>query len=264
MLRTVRKQRALLGAVTGLTLSLAATGCGGEDDATDTAQEIGTGTETAEEVTPEDTEAEAEQTEDAPELAGGEQALRADLAELNGSGATGVAQVEVADGQVLVTVQADGVAADAPHAQHIHIGGENTCPTPDAAGDDEFISTPEGQPAYGGIAVSLTVDGATDAASALAVERFPTADGEGTLTYSRSFDLPEGTTADDLSNGVIVVHGVADTTLGEDPAAYDGPDSELKEGVPEEATLPALCGALESVDGPTGDAGTGTETESTS
>lgn len=171
--------------------------------------------------------------------------LRADLDPLNGSGTSGSATVQFQGDQVTVTVSTDGASPDLPHAQHIHIGGNNVCPTTAAdENDDGFISTPEGQPAYGGIQVSLTTEGDVSADSGLAVDRMPTASSNGSVSYSRTFDLPSGVTTDDVRNGVIVQHGIADTSLGEDDSTYDGPDSPLMEGVPQEATLPSACGPL--------------------
>jgi hypothetical protein len=268
-----RRPRRFAALATGVALSLAATACGGGDDPadeTDTAvtednpeedpaegflEQDEEGDGQAEEGAVDETPAEedGEVTDDG--VGAGEQGaeggaetgalvLTTQLQELNGSGASGTATVDVQGGEVTVTVETNGVAAGAPHAQHIHIGGENTCPTADAAGDDEFVSTPEGQPSYGEIRVSLTTEGDVGAESAVAVDRMPTADDSGTVTYERTFELPEGVTAEELGNGVIVQHGIADTSLGSDPAAYDGPDSPLKQGVPQEATLPALCGEL--------------------
>lgn len=175
----------------------------------------------------------------------------ANLDALNGTGDDGTATVEVDGSQATVTVRTSNTSPGAPHAQHIHIGGENACPTSTADQDDDgFISTPEGQPAYGGIKVSLTTSGDVGAESALAVDRFPVADDSGTIDYQRSFELPSGVTADDIANGVIVQHGFAESDLGDDPAAYDGPDSPLMEGVPQEATLPSSCGVLAAA--PTG------------
>ncbi|HSP05349.1 MAG TPA: S-layer homology domain-containing protein [Acidimicrobiales bacterium] len=174
-------------------------------------------------------------------------AFAATLGELNGSGADGTATVVVEGTVATVRVDIAGASPDLVHAQHIHIGGNNECPTPanDTDGDG-FISTPEGVPSYGGIAVSLTTEGDTNPASGLAIARMPVASASGDVTYERTFRLPTGLTAADVANGVIVSHGVADTTLGTDDSAYDGRDSPLAEGVPQEATLPAACGALDA------------------
>ena len=172
--------------------------------------------------------------------------LHADLEPLNRSGANGDASVVFAENRLTVTVNARGVSPTLAHAQHIHIGGRAECPAPDAATSSDprdVIDTVEGQPAYGPVKVSLTTDGAVGADSALAVPRFPVASGSGIYTYNRTFDLPPGTTVNDVRNGVVVVHGIS--KLYADQAKYDGaPKSSLDESLPLEATAPAMCGKL--------------------
>lgn len=179
---------------------------------------------------------------------GGTEALRAALAPLNRSGGNGTATAEARDGKLTVTVSTNGVSGGLPHAQHIHIGGRSECPSADAGNASEpkdLISTVEGQPAYGPVKVSLTTEGGVGEDSALAVARFPTADASGSYNYTRTFDLPPGTTADDVRNGVVVVHGIA--KLFGDQAKYDGdPKSSLDPSLPLEATIPALCGKLQA------------------
>lgn len=193
---------------------------------------------------------------------------QATLSPLNGSAASGTAMVELSGDQVTVTVDVANASPGAPHAQHIHIGGNNTCPPPGADEDgDGVVSTPEGQPSYGQIQVSLTTSGDVTAESALAVDRFPVASEGGQVSYQRTFSLPSGVTASDLANGVIVQHGLADSPLGQDDAAYDGPDSPLMAGVPQEATLPSACGALTAAPSggvQTGGGGTATASTDTS
>ncbi len=177
-----------------------------------------------------------------------QESFSAQLSPLNRSGDSGSASVSLTGNQLTVRVETSGVSPNAPHAQHIHIGGTNTCPPASAAGQNEprdLIDTAEGQPSYGEVRVSLTTQGATGADSALAVERFPTADGSGRYLYTRTFDLPSGVTADDVRRGVVVVHGISE--LFGDRAAYDGdPRSSLKPDLPLEATIPTLCGKLTS------------------
>lgn len=182
------------------------------------------------------TSAQAQQSQD----------LRTDLSALNGSGSSGTATVSVQGSTVTVNIQSRGISPGLPHAQHIHIGGQNQCP-PESAGTGSepanLIDTAEGQPFYGEVKVSLTTEGAVDAASALAVERFPAATDAGTLNYQRSFELPAGVTADDVRNGVIVQHGISN--LFGDEAQYDGePRSSLSDDLPLEATIPTNCGKL--------------------
>lgn len=173
-------------------------------------------------------------------------ALHGNLQPLNGSGASGDASVMIGGNRLTVTVNARGVSPSLAHAQHIHIGGRGECPAPDAARTSdpkEVIDTVEGQPAYGPVKVSLTKDGAVGADSALAVARFPVASANGIYTYNRTFDLPPGTTMDDVRNGVVVVHGIS--KLYGDQAKYDGaPKSSLDASLPLETTVPAMCGKL--------------------
>jgi hypothetical protein len=179
---------------------------------------------------------------------GSSQTFTADLNPLNSSGSSGTATVVVNGNQVTVTIEATGLSPNLPHAQHIHIGGQNICPTEAADDDgDGLINTVEGQPFYGPVQVSLTTEGDVSADSGLAVERFPVADADGTITYSRTFPLPDGVTADDIPNGVIVQHGISE--LFEDPTQYDGePRSSLNPDLPLEATMPSNCGELVMVD----------------
>lgn len=169
---------------------------------------------------------------------------QANLSSLNGSGTTGTATVKVTGDQATVTVNTTGASPNLPHAQHIHIGGNGTCPTMSAdSNHDGVLSTAEGQPAYGMVKVSLTSSGDVSANSALAVSRFPTASKDGTVSYSRTFTLPKGVTASDVAHGVIVQHGVSE--IGGDKTKYDGSaKSSLDPSLPLEATAPNSCGVL--------------------
>ena len=143
------------------------------------------------------------------------------LAPLNNSGTTGTATVSVTGDQATVTLTESGASANLPHAQHIHIGGDMVCPTMAAdVNHDGVLTTAEGQPSYGMIMVSLTTSGYVSDASGLAVNRFPTANTNGIVTYSRTFTLPQGVSASDITGGVIVTHGVASITGS--ATAYDG------------------------------------------
>ncbi|MEX5237828.1 hypothetical protein RCG96_18875, partial [Kocuria sp. CPCC 205236] len=62
---------------------------------------------------------------------------QATLNTLNNSGTTGQAMVDVRGNQATVTVDVSGAAetfmdGPFPHAQHIHIHGQGTCPGPEA------------------------------------------------------------------------------------------------------------------------------------
>ena len=166
---------------------------------------------------------------------------------------TGTTKVMVLpNGNVKVGIEASNLVPNAPHAQHLHdkIGPEtSTCPTPaDDANGDGIVSVLEGAPAYGGIVLSLTTTGDFSSASALALDRFPVADADGNLSYSRQF--PASTMVGDTTLGEIagtaqvVVHGIDVNANG----VYDfeaGPSS-LTDAAPIEATAPALCGGIEN------------------
>lgn len=173
--------------------------------------------------------------------------LRADLDPLNGSGASGQAIVLIRGDHARVIIFARGVSPNLPHAQHIHIGGQNVCPPPSAAATNpptDLIDVAEGAPFYGGIRVSLTTEGDVSPGSGLAVDRFPVGNRFGFYIYHRSFTLPEGTTAEDVKDGHIVVHGIS--KLFDDPNQYDGaPRSSIAPSLPLEVTIPALCGELD-------------------
>ncbi|MGH3650585.1 MAG: CHRD domain-containing protein [Acidimicrobiia bacterium] len=176
-------------------------------------------------------------------------AYEAQLEEINNSGATGEAYVEVSeDGETMsVDITASGFNLDSPHAMHIHaiVDGDNvtasSCPTMSADADgDGVVDVVEGVPFYGAVQVSLTTEGDTSADSALAVERFPAST---ELEYSRSgIAIPEALKPN-LDKVHIVVHGLDENgngTLDMDQEIR----SSLTDDLPREATAPALCGEL--------------------
>lgn len=174
-----------------------------------------------------------------------------ELAELNGSGSSGVAVLTLADdGSLTVNIEAQGMVPGQPHAQHVHgdssLERDFTCPTQDAdANGDGIVNTLEGIPSYGEIHIALTTQGDATPASGLAIDRFPVAGADGALTYERTFtaaELPDGT-ATAVRNLHVVTHGIDVNGNGEyDMAA--GP-SELDPALPQEATAPASCGIIE-------------------
>jgi hypothetical protein len=169
---------------------------------------------------------------------------------LNGSGASGNATVTVNGNQATVEIQSQGLTPGQPHAQHIHIGGQNVCPPPSADTDGSgAISTAEGGPFYGDIQVSLTTQGDVSADSGLAVDRMPVADDNGNLNYSRTFALPSGVSPADVANGVIVQHGIDFNGNGEYDASAG--QSSADPSLPFEATAPAVCGELAQAGGVT-------------
>ncbi len=168
--------------------------------------------------------------------------FQADLTQLNQSGVSGTGMVTIDGNTATVTIEATGLLAGSPHAQHFHIGGMGECPTDaDDTDGDGFLSTTEGGPAYGEIGASLTTEGDTSPDSGLAVDRFPTAD-DGTESYSRTFEISDDVhKAFDDGTAVLVLHGVDKDGSG----MYDGDvKSDLDPSLPMEATAPAACGVL--------------------
>lgn len=191
--------------------------------------------------------------------------LKAELDELNNSGATGWATASIRNQRIQhIDVHARGLTPDAPHAQHIHYGQQalNECPTAALdSNNDGRINTVEGIPAYGPVVVSLNTTGDTTPASFLDVTRFPVSD-SGSLRYSREnieFTRVAGTgysggggTAKQIADsirdgeGVLVIHGV--DYNGNGVYDFEGAGaSELDPNLPAEATDPAVCGVLEVV-----------------
>jgi hypothetical protein len=171
----------------------------------------------------------------------------AHLNALNNSGVSGHAKVKSKHRALHVDVKARGLARNLPHAQHIHYGEQarNECPTvgKDDANGDFRLTTAEGLPAYGDIAVSLTKRGDTSPSSGLAVERFPTAP-RGWIDYQRATRTSSDVAAAiRRGEGVVVIHGVdynGNGTYDFDSAGA----SELDPSLPAEATDPAVCGVL--------------------
>ena len=194
----------------------------------------------------------------APAVADGHEAeLMATLGELNDSGGSGTAWAKVDGTSVWLSVEVQGLLDGAPHAQHIHIGGANSCPDPtmEGTGPDGAIRTTDAADSYGAVAVSLTTEGGmTGPDSALDVANFPAT---GTYTYERTVEGSEEVAAQIADGqGVVVVHGVDHDGSG----TYDGEQmSDLDPSLPTEATDPALCGELEvsQMDAPSGGVQTG-------
>lgn len=176
------------------------------------------------------------------------QVFQANLTQLNSSGTTGTATVRLEGNQATVNVNATGASPNLAHATHIRVGGTGSCPT------NRSTNTRDAQSAIGQVAVSLTTTGDVNPSSALAVDRMPKADGQGRISYSRTFTLPQGVTAAQMNTATISVHGVS--KLGGDRNKYDGnAKSELDNKLPAEATAPAACGDLNAA--PAGGVATG-------
>lgn len=141
-----------------------------------------------------------------------------------------------------VKIQVNGLLNGSPHAQHIHIDAQGQCPTaPQQHNGLPSITVADGAPFYGTIGTSLTVDGDTSPAAALAVTKYPAA---GDYTYARTIEV-DPTVVENLKKGtaVLVVHGIDYNGNG----SYDNVlgASELDGTLPAEATNPALCGKYE-------------------
>ena len=171
---------------------------------------------------------------------------RAELMPLNGSGASGVAKLVVQGDELKAKIRSRGLAADLPHAQHIH-GFEQAvseCPTLAADEDgDRLVNTVEGLPSYGPILVSFTTRGDTSPDSGLAVDRFPVASPDGNVNYKRTFGIPTDV-ARGLGRMAIVQHGVDLNGNGRYDFEAAGA-SELDPNLPQEATIPANCGVID-------------------
>ncbi|SEP17841.1 hypothetical protein [Trujillonella endophytica] len=170
----------------------------------------------------------------------GAHSYQANLGALNASGVTGTGMVTIDGTTATVMIDASGLVAGAPHAQHFHIGAQGACPTDeDDTNSDGFVSVTEGVPYYGAIGTSLTTTGDTSPDSGLAIDRFPT---DGDIAYERTFEVtPDVAASFEAGTAVLVLHGVDKDGSG----TYDGSVmSDLDPTLPMEATAPAACGAF--------------------
>jgi hypothetical protein len=172
------------------------------------------------------------------------QTWQATIQPSNNSGVRGTATFQLNGNDVTVTVKTTGNSPGLAHAQHIHVGGRNVCPDPSADADkDGYVSATEAMPYAGEMKISLTTQGDVSVGSALAVDRMPVADNNGTVNYQRTFTLPAGVTPDQLVKSTIDIHGIS--AISGDKAKYDGnKKSDLNAGVPFETTVPSACGVL--------------------
>lgn len=165
---------------------------------------------------------------------------------INEGQGTALTSVSIDGNQMTIRIEANGMAPELPHAQHIHgePGVAGSCPAiaeADADGDG-VISTAEGVGQYGTVKVSLTTEGDTSPDSALAVDRFPVAGADGTYVYERTIEIDEDVAAN-IADWVVITHGVDLDGSG----AYDGEAvSSLTEDLPLEATMPATCGTFQA------------------
>lgn len=186
----------------------------------------------------------------------------------NDSGSSSKAELTVDGDKLTVKIDGTGFVPNSPHAQHFHGSFDEdedyTCPTPadDKDGDGQ-VTTEEGVPTYGDIVISLTTEGDTSPDSGLEIDRMPTADADGNLSYERTISLPEGS-GEKLKNLHIVQHGLDANGNGEFDLDALGESSLAKsaglDDIPEEATNPATCGTVSGASAgaaPTGGVDTG-------
>ncbi|HZG48912.1 MAG TPA: hypothetical protein VEY90_05280 [Thermoleophilaceae bacterium] len=160
------------------------------------------------------------------------------------SNASGSAKIVRKGDRLSVLVKAMGLSPGLPHAMHIH-GKEAaaeiaTCPGADRRDDlvdDGLIETVEGIDDYGPVLVSFTTRGDTSAGSVLALDRFPVARENGSLTYTRRIKAPANL-ASRLDELHVVVHGHDIDGDGQ----YGGRTTAL--GAPLEGELPVACGQI--------------------
>lgn len=149
------------------------------------------------------------------------QSFFADLNELNESGVTGTASIDIvpSEGSMTVTVEVEGLEPRQEHMMHIHgfpfdeTFQPSVCPTLEHDTDgDGLIELAEGMPAYGGVLMAL--------------EPYPTAAEDGTITFQGTF---ENNAFMDIYT--IVVHGMTADADGDGESAYD-------------PSLPVACGDI--------------------
>lgn len=166
---------------------------------------------------------------------GGSREYAIQFSALNGSGAWGSGTLTLQGGWLTVDLTIGGVLAYQPHAQHIHgftsARGTAACPPADFDPNGNGLTdVGEGAQYYGGFVNSLTTSGDVSPDSALALDRMPAAEGDGTYHYMRTFAVDPATLMP-LQHRVLVVHGLDLNGNG----SYD----DLME-----ATLPVLCGEI--------------------
>jgi len=159
----------------------------------------------------------------------------ANLSPPNDKDASGAAELKAEGRRLEADIESEGLAPNLPHLQHIHAKerGVSTCPTraADQNGNGLVEATPEeGVKFYGPVKVSFTTTGDTSAASGGALDRFPVADDQGRVEYSRTFRVPAEVTTS-LRKFAIVQHGV-------DLNGNGRYDNTL------EVALPADCGPI--------------------
>ena len=130
------------------------------------------------------------------EPAEGQEAFRARLAPLNGSGARGRLILSRLGSTLRVQLTATGLVPRQEHVQHVHrleTGERGACPERAAdVNGDGVTDLEESLPVYGPVALKL--------------EPFPRADRQGEVEYQATFELPAE--LEPLTDRVIVLYGL--------------------------------------------------------
>jgi hypothetical protein len=167
---------------------------------------------------------------------------------------TGDAVVKLDGNSAAITVDTNGLLGGAPHAMHIHAGGQGRCPSAQAAHVHNgrlSISTVDGEPFYGPPVTAMTTQGDTSKKSILAFPRYPNV---GDIRYTRTIPLSTSIAADIRNRkACIIVHGIDYNDNGIYDSVLDR--SELDRHLPGESTAPALCGRLVPAKSTNADAG---------
>jgi hypothetical protein len=167
---------------------------------------------------------------------------------------TGDGVVKLDGNSAAITVDTNGLLGAAPHAIHIHAGGQGKCPPAQAAHEHNgrlSINTVNGEPFYGPPVTALTTQGDTSKKSILAFPRYPHV---GDIRYTRTIGLSKSVAADIRNRKAsLIVHGIDYNSNGIYDSVLDR--SELDRHLPGEATAPALCGPLVAAKTTKADAG---------
>jgi hypothetical protein len=155
----------------------------------------------------------------------------------------GDATVKLNGDTATVSIDTKGLLDSAPHAMHIHAGGQAKCPPASAAhthNGQQAISTVNGEPFYGPPVASMTTKGDIGKDSILAFPRYPH---EGNIKYTRTVTLPHSVAQDIRDRKAsMIVHGIDFNSNGLYDSVLDR--SELDRHLPGEATAPGLCGPI--------------------
>ena len=163
----------------------------------------------------------------------GSSSYRAVLNPVNGSGASGVANLQLTGRSLRVHIQATGLGTGGAHLGHVHglvdknRAVDSTCPgaAQDSDGDG-FVELLEGVPVYGPILIDfMNVD----------------PDGDGNVDFTTTVTLSGNAAAMPLNKRHVVLHG---QTVGTEGAGTTG---EVNGTAGFKVILPNLCGEIRNV-----------------